>query len=86
MVDFIEAFGTWVEESIMKRLQEASCFSVMADECTDITTVEELSVFCRWEEKGTPTECFLEVLPLKKADSETIYTTLVTWQYCGNGI
>ena len=38
VVDFI---GTWVE----------ACFSVMADECTDITTVE---VFCRWEEKGTP--------------------------------
>ena len=77
VVDFIEALGTWVEESILKRLQEASCFSVMADECTDITTVEELSLFCCWEEKGTPIECFLEILPLKKADAETIYTALV---------
>ena len=33
MVDFIEALGTWVEE---KRLQKASVFSVMADDCTDI--------------------------------------------------
>ena len=71
VVDFIEALGTWIEESILIRLQEASCFSVMADECTDITTVEQLSLFCRWEEKGTPTECFLEILPLKKADAET---------------
>ena len=39
MVDFIEALGTWVEESILKRLQKASVFSVMADECTDITAV-----------------------------------------------
>ena len=47
MVDFIETLGTWVEESIKKRPQKASVFSVMADECTDIMAVEELSVFCR---------------------------------------
>ena len=26
----------------------AHFYSVMADECTDITTVEELSILCRW--------------------------------------
>ena len=41
-----EALGTWVDGSILKRLQRASVFSVMADECTDITAVEELSVLC----------------------------------------
>ena len=44
VVDFIEALGTWVEESILKRLQKKSVFSVMVDDCTDITVVEELSV------------------------------------------
>ena len=77
LVDFIEALGTWVEESGLKRLQKASVFRVMADECTDITTVEELSVFCRWEEDGTPVECFLDNMPLKKADAESIYLALV---------
>ena len=43
---FIEALGTWVEESILKRLQKVIMFGVMADECTDIMAVEELSVFC----------------------------------------
>lgn len=50
VVDFIEALGKWVEESVLKRLQKASFYSIMADECTNVTTVEELSVFCRWEE------------------------------------
>lgn len=45
VVDFIEALGTWVEESVLKRLQKAQFFSIMADECTDVTTVEELSIF-----------------------------------------
>ena len=49
----------------------------MADECTDITEVEELSVFCHWEEDGTPVECFLDIVPLKRADAESIYLALV---------
>ena len=66
-----------MEESILKRFQKASTYSLMADECTDVSTVEELSVFCRWEEDGVPVECFLEIIPLKKADAETIYSTLI---------
>ena len=49
----------------------------MADECTSVSTVKELSVFCRWEEDGVPVECFLEIVPLKKADAETIYSILI---------
>ena len=72
VVEFIESLGTWVKESILKRLQKAAMYSLMADECTDIANVEELSVFCLWEEGGVPVEC-----PLKKADAETIYSTLI---------
>ena len=59
VVEFIESLGTRVEESILKRLQKAAMYSLIADECTDIANVEELSflplggrwctggVFCR---------------------------------------
>ena len=76
VVEFVEAIGQWVEESLLKRLQ-APFYSLMADECTDISTVEELSVFCRWIEDGLPVEHFMEIVPLKKADAATIYSTLV---------
>ena len=39
--------------------------------------MEELSVFCHWEEDGTPVECFWDIVPLKKADAESIYLALV---------
>ena len=42
----------------LKNYQKASVCSVKADECTDITAVEELSVFCCWEEEGTPVDAF----------------------------
>ena len=56
--DFIEAIGTWVDEFLLKLLHKAPFFSLMADECTDITTIEELSAFCRWVEDGEPVEHF----------------------------
>ena len=42
-------------------------FSIMADECTDITTIEELTICCHWVESCVPEEHFIEILPMKKA-------------------
>ena len=77
VVEFVEAIGLWVEESLLKHLHQAPFYSIMADECTDISVVEELSIFCRWIEDGVPVEHFMEIIPLKKADAATIYSTLV---------
>ena len=55
-------------------------FTIMADECTDVTTIEELTICCRWVESGVPEEQFIEILPLKKANAESIYSALV--EYC----
>ena len=77
VVEFIEALGTWVEESLLNRLKKAFYYSIMADECTDVTTIEELSVFCRWEEDGLPVEHFLEIIHLKHADAESIHSALI---------
>ena len=77
IVEFVRTLGTWVEESILKRLQQASHYSIMADECTGITIMEEMSVFCHWEEKGTPEEHFLEIVHLCQANAESIFSALV---------
>ena len=56
VTEFIKALGTWVEKSLLKHLHQAPFYSIMADECTDVSTVEELSLFYRWIENGEPTE------------------------------
>ena len=76
-MQFVEALRQWVEEFLLKRLRQAPFYSLLADECTDITTVEELSIYCRWVEDGLPVEHFLDIIPQMKADAKTIYTTLV---------
>ena len=51
VVEFVNDLGTWVEESLFMRLHMAPFFSIMADECTDdVTTIEELTICCRWVE------------------------------------
>ncbi len=54
VVEFV--LGTWVEESLLKWLHKAPFFSIMADECTDVTNVEELiclSLGGEWCQKNT---------------------------------
>ena len=75
--DFVEAIGTWVAESQLKRLHKANLFSLLADECTDVATIEELSICCRWVENVEPVGHFLEILRLKRADAQSIYYILI---------
>ena len=79
VTEFIEAPGTRVEESLLKHLHvhQAPFYSFMADKCTDVSTVEELSLFCRWIENGETTEHFIDLLPMKRTDAESIYSALV---------
>ena len=70
-----------MEESLLKWLHKAPFFfSIMADECTGVTTIDELTICCCWVESGIPEEHFIEILPLKKANGESIYSAIV--EYC----
>ena len=81
VVLFVNALGTWLEGSLLNRLHKAPFFSIMADdECSDVNTIEELTICCRWVESGLPEEHFIEILPLKKANAGSIYSALV--EYC----
>ena len=80
IVEFVNALGTWVEEFPLKRIYTSPFFSNMPDECTGVPTIEELTNCYRWVESGVPEEHFIEILHLKKANAESIYSALV--EYC----
>ena len=77
--DFVEAIGVWVDKLQVNRVRNAPFFSLMADECVDIANIEELSVYCRWVENGVPVEHFMEILPQKKTNAQSIYSVLLDW-------
>ena len=49
----------------------------MADECNDLTTIEEPSIFYRWVEERQLVEHFIELVPLAATDAKIIYSTLI---------
>ena len=75
VVGFVNALGTWSLYS--SGFIRHTFLSIMADECTDVTTIEELIICCCWVESSVPEEYFIEILPLKKANAESIYSALV---------
>ena len=79
VTDFVEAIGLWVDELQVNRVCNVPFFSLMADECVDVANIEELSVYCRWVENGVPVEHFMEILPLKKTNAQSIYSVLLDW-------
>ena len=47
VAEFVNALGTRVEESLLKWLHKAFFLSIMAEEWTDVTTIEEQTICCR---------------------------------------
>ena len=71
-VVLLEAIDTWLDRKLMESLRSSPYFSVLADECVDISTTEELSICCRWIVNGKPEEHFLTVLHISALDAANI--------------
>ena len=79
VTDFVEAIRIWVDEFQVNQVRNAPFFSLMADECVDVANIKKLSVYCRWVENELSVDHFIEILPLKKTDAQSIYSMLLDW-------
>ena len=70
-------YDIWIERKLMCSLQDSPCFSILADECQDISTQEELSICGRWLVNGKPEEHFLTVIHVHSTDARS-FTVLLT--------
>ena len=66
-----------IEKHVLDSLKMSEYFSVLADENTDISSQEEMSICGRWVEKDNVVERFLGMIHIKKADAETIADSLL---------
>ena len=78
-VIFLEALDTWLERKQLKSLRSSPFFSILADECQDISTQEELSICCRWIVDGYPEEHFLDILHVKEVNAASITKALTSF-------
>ena len=75
-VSLIEAIDTWIERRLMSSSKSSPFFSLLADECQDVSTQEELSLCCRWVVDGHSEEHFMTILHIRSLDAETLASTI----------
>ncbi|KAI6649994.1 52 kDa repressor of the inhibitor of the protein kinase-like [Oopsacas minuta] len=78
-VMLLDALDTWLERKQIQSLRSSPCFSILADECQDISTQEELSICCRWIVDGYREEHFVDILHVKDVDAASITQALTTF-------
>ena len=72
----IEVIDIWIDRKLLCSLQESPYFSILAGECQDISTQEELPICGRWLVNGKPEEHFLTILHVRSTDACTIAEAL----------
>ncbi len=50
----IRSIDTWLERKLLQSIQSSPFFAILADECQDISSHEELSICGRWLVNGMP--------------------------------
>ena len=75
----LEAIDTWLEKKLLLSLKDSPYFSILADECQDITSQEELSICFRSIVNGCPEEHFLTVLHVKSTNAKEITEALTLY-------
>ncbi len=75
----IEAIDTWIERRLLLSLKSSPFFSILADECQDVSTQEELSICCRWVVDGHSEEHFMTILHIRSLDAETLTGAITSY-------
>ena len=65
-----------IERDLLSSFKSSTYFSLMADESTDVSSKEELSICARWEQDNKPVEHFLGIVPAKETIAEAISSYL----------
>ena len=65
-VELLSSISHQLENDILARLKASPYYSIMADESTDTSSKEELSVCARWIEDGQAVEHFLGIVHAHK--------------------
>ena len=61
--EYLDAINLWVQQGILRSHKEAAFYSILADESTDIATIEELSICFRWvDSSGSPVNISWDLL------------------------
>ena len=76
VIDLLSSISKIIERDLLSSFNASAYFSLMADESTDVSSKEELSICARWEWDTKPVEHFLGIVPAKETTAEAISSYL----------
>ena len=79
VVDLLACISKVLEENLLTSFKASRNFSLMADEATDISSKEDLSVCARWLENNKPVDHFLGIVHAKETTAKGITSHLCTF-------
>ena len=85
VTDFISAIASFIRSKLLASISRSKFFTLMADECTDVSSTEELSICCQWLENGKPVEHFIDIIHITEMKAAAI-TTVLTEFMSSHGI
>ena len=73
IVELLACISKVLESKVLDSLKKSTYFSLLADECTDVSSKEELSVCARWlDDTDKPVERFLGIIHAKETNAEAL--------------
>lgn len=77
--EIVDCIGTKYQEEIIKDINSANCFSLIADETTDISGIEQLTICARYVngESKLQEDVLWFFVPLVAIDAETISNKII---------
>ena len=75
--ELINICGEIIQTDIVKKLNNAQCFTVLADETTDVAHTEQLSVCVRFIYDDMLNEHFLEFVPVNDVTGRGLANTII---------
>nr|XP_015916929.2 zinc finger MYM-type protein 1-like [Parasteatoda tepidariorum] len=76
---FIQVCNILILQKLVSKINDVTCFSILADETTDIAGIEQLSLYVRYvdKKKFNITEQFLQFIPVHDLTGKAIATTIL---------
>lgn len=72
IVELLACISKVLESKVLDSLKKSTYFSLLADECTDVSSKEELSVCARWlDDTDKPVERFLGIIHAKETNAKS---------------
>ncbi|KAL4113754.1 hypothetical protein QTP88_017327 [Uroleucon formosanum] len=76
--EIISTSGDIIFKKIVNKINEAKCFSILADETSDISGIEQSSLCARYFNNGQINEDFLLFVPVTDVTCKALASTLLT--------